>query len=321
MEFWYGPLEKINLKKYHLLIIGGTGFIGHHLALKGVKIFSKVTSISLNPPTKTRKVSGVNYIQLDLSKTENVNSFKWEDYEYVINLVGYIGHDLFVNGGRKYIDQHFTSLMNILETLPRKKIKKFIQIGSSDEYGDNTSPQNEIYREQPISPYSFSKVAATYFLQMLSKTENFPSLIVRLFLTYGPGQNNLRFIPQVIKGCLNGKSFPSSFGRQKRDFLFVEDAVDAIISLLKINNANGEIINVASGEAISIKEVMEKIRKLIGNGFPDYGKISYRKSESMDLYADINIIKELTNWEPKTDLNTGLIKTISWYKDNAIEKK
>ena len=76
MEFWYGPLEKINLKKYHLLIIGGTGFIGHHLALKGVKIFSKVTSISLNPPTKTRKVTGVKYIQLDLSKIKNVNSEK-----------------------------------------------------------------------------------------------------------------------------------------------------------------------------------------------------------------------------------------------------
>ena len=116
-------MEKINLKKYHLLIIGGTGFIGHHLALKGVKTFGKVTSISLNLPIKTRKVNGVKYIQLDLSKIENVNSFKWEGYEYIINLVGYIGHDLFVNGGRKYIDQHFLSLMNILETLPRKTKK------------------------------------------------------------------------------------------------------------------------------------------------------------------------------------------------------
>ena len=101
---------------------------------------------------------------------------------------------------------------------------------------------------------------------MLSKTENFPSLIVRLFLTYGPGQNNLRFIPQVIKGCLDGKIFLQVLETKKR-FSICRRRVDAIISLLKIDNANGKVINVASGEAISIKEVMEKIRKLIEMDF------------------------------------------------------
>ena len=64
---------------------------------------------------------------------------------------------------------------------------------------------------------------------MLHRTESFPATILRLFLTYGPGQNNLRFLPQIIKGCVNNQSFPTSAGEQLRDFCYVEDVVNAIL--------------------------------------------------------------------------------------------
>ena len=76
--------------------------------------------------------------------------------------------------------------MNTVYYLNKKILKNIFYIGSSDEYGSNISPQLEKYREIPSSTYSFSKTASTHFLQMLSKSENFPSSIIRIFLTYGP---------------------------------------------------------------------------------------------------------------------------------------
>ena len=306
-------MEKIEFKS--LLILGGTGFIGHHIASYAIKLNWKVTSISLNSPSKTRKVKGVNYIQLNLVDSQDTNSFFWDEYDYVINLAGYIGHGLFQSGGIDLIKQHFFLLLNVIQKLPRKKLKKFIQVGSSDEYGNNSSPQNEKVREDPISPYSLAKVSSTHFLQMLSKTEEFPSVIIRLFLTYGPGQNNRRFIPQVITGCLKGDNFSASLGEQKRDFLYIDDTVEAIFRLLNTNDIDGQIFNIASGNPIRIRDIVKKIKILVNNGTPNYGAIPYRKEENMLLYADISKLKKVINWSPKISLEDGLIKTISWYKN------
>ena len=101
----------------------------------------------------------------------STNSSKYLDkgFDYVVNLGGYINHQLFKDGGRNLIDTHFITIQNLVEVLPRNKLKRFVQIGSSDEYGNAPAPQNEKMREQPISPYSLAKVASTHFLQMLHK--------------------------------------------------------------------------------------------------------------------------------------------------------
>ena len=125
--------------------------------------------------------------------------------------------------------------------------------GSSDEYGNINSPQNETMREEPISPYSFSKLACTKLLRMLYVSEKLPVVILRLFLVYGEGQGFNRFLPQIIKGCLKNEAFPTSEGNQIRDFCYVSDIVDGIIATMKSEQVNGHILNLASGEPIKIK--------------------------------------------------------------------
>ena len=198
--------------------------------------------------------------------------------------------------------------------LPRENLISFVQIGSSDEYGNNPAPQLEEQREQSISPYSFSKLASTHFLQMLFRTENFPAVILRLFLTYGPGQDKNRFLPHIIHGCLAKTSFPTSAGEQIRDFCFVDDTVSAIIQALTISNIKGQIFNVASGVPVTIKDIIEKVRIIVGSGNPIYGQIPYRSNENMNLYANISKAKKKLNWNPKIDLEKGLEETISWFK-------
>lgn len=309
-------MEEVNTPQ--LLVVGGTGFIGHHL-LKALQIKGwQITSVSLNPPTKERFVDGVRYLHLDMADRNLVKKNLNENFDYVVNLGGYINHQLFRDGGRDVINAHFTAIQNLLEILPRQKLKRFVQIGSSDEYGNAPAPQYEELREQPISQYSLAKTASTHFLQMLNHTENFPSVILRLFLTYGPGQDSSRFLPQIIRGCLDDATFPTSAGEQFRDFCFVYDTVRAILQALTQPEIEGNVFNVASGKAVSIRTMIEKVCELTGYGNPQYGEVSYRNGENMSLYANISKAKRKLNWEPTTSLDIGLKKTIDWYDNDSL---
>ena len=297
----------------HLLVIGGTGFIGHHLLKSVQKKGWQVTSVSLNPPTEERFVHGVRYLHFDIVDKTLVKKHLGEDFDYVVNLGGYINHQFFRDGGRDLIEMHFSALQNLLEVLSRRKLKRFVQIGSSDEYGNAPAPQHEDLREQPISPYSLAKAACTHFLQMLFRTENFPAVTIRLFLAYGPGQDSGRFLPQIIRGCLNAAAFPPSAGEQLRDFCYVDDTVRAILQAMTFPEVEGEDFNVASGEAVSIRTMIEKVCALTGSGNPQYGEVPYRPWENMALYANISKAKKMLQWEPVISLDKGLNKTIDYF--------
>ncbi len=300
-------METMNVP--HILVIGGTGFIGHHL-LRATKCKGwQITSVSLNPPSKERFVESVRYLHFDLFNRSLVKKHLGKNFDYVVNLGGYINHQLFREHGRELIDTHFTALQNLLEVLPRFKLKRFVQIGSSDEYGDASAPQHEKLREVPISPYSLAKVASTHFLQMLYRTENFPGVTLRLFLTYGPGQDSRRFLPQIIRGCLDDAAFPTSAGEQLRDFCYVDDTVRAILQALNVPKVDGEVFNIASGEPVSIREMIQKVCALTGSGNPQYGEVPYRPWENMALYANISKAKQILQWEPSISLDKGLQKT------------
>ena len=306
------------LNKSHLLVIGGTGFIGHHLLNVAQRNSLQLTSVSLNPPTRKRFVDGVRYLHFDMTDRNHVKKNLNFDFDYVVKLGGYINHQLFQEGGSTLIETHFSALQNLVKILPRRRLKRFVQIGSSDEYGNSTAPQNEDQREQSISPYSMAKVACTHFLQMLNRSEIFPAVTLRLFLTYGPGQDISRFLPQIIRGCLDNATFPASAGEQLRDFCYVDDSVRAILQALTHPEVEGDVFNVASGIPVSIREMVEKVRNITGSGNPQFGEVSYRNGENMSLYANISKAKRILNWESMTKLDEGLKKTIDWYtKEHA----
>ena len=247
-----------------------------------------------------------------------VKKYLDKDFDYVVNLGGYINHQLFQEGGSTLIETHFSALQNLVKILPRRRLKRFVQIGSSDEYGNATAPQHEDQREHAISPYSFAKVASTHFLHMLNRSENFPAVTLRLFLTYGPGQDISRFLPQIIRGCLDDAVFPTSAGEQLRDFCYVDDIVRGIFQALTLTVATGDVFNIASGEAVSIHALIEKICAMTDSGKPQYGKIPYRPGENMALYASISKAKKVLQWEPLISLEEGLTKTIkTFFVDNG----
>jgi len=204
-------------------------------------------------------------------------------------------------------------VVNLAKVFYKKKIKKFIQIGSSVEYGKIKAPQSEHQHGLPNSPYALAKLAATQFLLMIHNTKKFPVTILRFFQVYGPKQDENRFLPQIIKGCLSNKKFLTSHGNQVRDFCHIKDVVNAIFLALVSKQAEGEIFNIGSGKPKKIKYVINKIIKIVGKGKAQFGKIEYRENENMWLYPNIKKARIKLKWIPKINFNNGIKNVISSY--------
>ena len=193
-------------------------------------------------------------------------------------------------------------------------------MGSSLEYGSLNSPHKEEMKtnvRKLRSVYASSKLKATNYLILLNKKYDFPCTILRLYLTYGPKQDQNRLIPIIINSCLKNYKFDCSDGKQFRDFLYIDDLINLIICVLKNKSSRGEIINTGSGKTQKIKDVIKRIIKLCDGGRPNFGKIKLRKDESLKIYPSISKAKKLFNWKIKYDFITGLKKkTISYYKNN-----
>ena len=296
----------VKIARSRLLVIGGTGFIGYHLILKAKKKRWKVTSVSLHKPKKFRYVRGVQYIRVDISNYKKLKKKIKGSYDYIVNLGGYGKHSSYLKDGGKIVDDHFLGLVNLTKIFHWKRIKKFIQIGSSDEYGEAKSPQKENSQGFPTTPYALAKLACTNYLIMMNRINNYPVSILRFFLVYGPFQDKNRILPQVIEGCVKNKKIPVSPGNQIRDFCYIEDVIRAIFLTLKSKNTNGEILNIGSGKPQKIKKVVKNISKIIGAGQPQFGKKKYRKNENMKLYPDIKKARYILKWKPRVNLNSGL---------------
>ncbi len=300
-----------------ILIIGGSGFIGCHLVDRCLKDTPYVTCLGPHRSKMSKTLSSkVVKIYGNISRHSSIKKALGDtNFDYAFNLGGYIDHTAFSLGGRKVIQTHFEGLLNIVNNLNRKTLKRLVQIGSSDEYGNTPPPQNEKNTQGiPISPYALAKQMGTSFLMMLAKHEGFPATVVRPFLVYGPGQDASRFLPQIILSCLKGENVPVTLGEQKRDFCYVEDVVEGLVRAALTKDAEGNIFNIASGIPITIRSVMESVSELIVGGSPCYGARPYRSGESMELYADISKAIAILKWQPTIDLGTGLKRTIAYYR-------
>jgi len=300
------------LKKIKVLIAGGTGFIGYHLAKACLKKKWIVTSLSLNKPKKIRKLKKVRYLVCDISKRKNITDNIKGHYDYVFNFAGYVDH----KNKNKNFNSHFLGCKNLAKFFLNKKLKRFIQIGSSIEYGKKFSPQKEsnISKRITNSFYGQAKLLSTNYLLDLFKKNFFPSTILRLYLVYGPYQDANRVIPIVILNCLNNRKFPCSEGIQYRDFLYVDDLSNLFKKILNKKKIKEGIYNVGTGQPLQVKKVIDHIVNLTKKGKPLFGKIKMRNDEDAEYYPNILKIKKSFNWKSKINIIDGLKKTIKFYE-------
>ena len=292
-----------------ILVVGGTGFIGFNLLKKLISQKYDLSSISTKLPSKQKKIKGVKYIRLDISKKKDFIKLHKIKFDTVINLGGYIDHSKV----KKTFKSHFEGVKNLVNYFNDKDLQTFIQVGSSLEYGNVASPQKENAKCKPRGNYGLAKYKASNYLTT-SKNLNFSFLILRLYQIYGPHQDTSRLIPYAITSCTKNLLFDCSSGKQLRDFLFIDDLINLFIKILKSKKLVNNIYNVGSGRPLSVKFIIQTIQKKIKKGQPLFDKIKMRNDEINKLYPDIKKIRLKFNWRPETNIKNGLAKTIKYYE-------
>ena len=152
---------------------------------------------------------------------------------------------------------------------------------------------------------------------MLHRSEGWPTKIVRVFLTYGPNQNENRFIPSIIKAASSQGVIDTTEGRQIRDFCYISDLVKGILNCSLCNEARGEILNLASGQGIQIRHLVA----VIANEFSakvNYGVIQQKQGEASMQVADISKASNIIQWAPCVSLTDGIQRTVAAYRKNYL---
>jgi len=215
---------------------------------------------------------------------------------------------------------NLTGTINLFRAVQEAGISPdcIVNTGSSEEYGTGQTPFVESQREMPVSPYSASKTASTHLAQMVHKSLGMPLVTLRPFLAYGPGQDTDMFVPSLIRHCLETKDFRMTAGDQTRDFVYIDDVIDAYLRAAFSSAAIGEVINVGSGVEYRIRDIAERILKKMGNPIQLLvGARDKRQGEADHFFCSNKKASDLLDWRPKTDIDEGLDRTIVWFRDSG----
>ncbi|MBT3249260.1 MAG: NAD-dependent epimerase/dehydratase family protein [Candidatus Pacebacteria bacterium] len=300
------------LKNKNVLITGMTGFIGSRLAMKLSRMGANVFGTS-------RTYEKNNIYRLDIQSFDEVNQLiKDKKIDICFHLAG----EAIVEAGQKdpygTFDSNISSTLNILESARQNKLKKVVISSTAHVYGDHTPPCSEIDIPQPSRPYETSKLCIDLIAQSYAKTYDLPIFIPRFVNIYGPGDKNLnRLIPATIRTVIMGKNPKMWGGGAIRDYLYIDDAVSALIHLASANSKaskNGIIFNFGADNRISVEELIGKIISTSEKELKIDKVPSSRKDEILRQYVSWKKAKETLEWSPKTNLDKGLKLTYNWYK-------
>jgi nucleoside-diphosphate-sugar epimerase len=209
--------------------------------------------------------------------------------------------------------------LNILVAARDAGVKRLVYAGSSSAYGDTpVLPKHEDMPANPLSPYALQKVVGEQYLRMFTKLYGLETVSLRYFNVFGPRQDPSSpysgVISVFVTALLENRA-PKIYGdgEQTRDFTYVDNVVDGVLRACEAPNASGQIINVATGSRISLKQLFYATRDLVGgNVEPVY--VDARQGDVRDSQADIRKAKELLGYEPIVAFEEGLARTIEWYR-------
>lgn len=290
-----------------IYIIGGSGFIGKNLVEYLVSDYELTVIDKYIDESFFRKLPQVKLLKMDL--VEDRIPIDYPSPDFIINLASIVTAERDFSLFDSLISSNLKVLLNLYERFKGDKVlKMFVQFGSSEEYGSEGSPFIESMREYPNSPYALVKQLTVNTALMLNANYGFPTMVVRPGNLFGKYQNKSKFIPYVISQLKKNQSINVTPCEQKRDFIYATDFAWCIALLIKnYLEAVGEIVNVASGESISLKNIIEFCKSEVNSTSQiNYGALSYRENEVMDLKCSINKLTAIIGKSIKFDINNRL---------------
>jgi len=294
-----------------MLITGGAGFIGSHLAnqLHQQGHFVRVLDdLSSGDPAKLP--AGINFTRGDVRDIPKLWSLL-QGVEVVYHLAARVSVPASILYPREYNDVNVGGTVALLEACRDVGVHRVILASSATVYGNQPlQPVHEEMATQPAVPYAVSKVAAEQFLFTIGRLSGFEAVALRIFNAYGPGQLlppvHAPVIPQFMQQIIGGGSVVvQGNGNQTRDFVYIDDVVKALIASASAAQVDQQIINVGSGEEITVNALIERIAQTVNRK----ASVLYNRETFggiARLVADLTKAERLLEYRPSIDIATGL---------------
>ncbi len=325
--------HKQDLNALSFLVTGGAGFIGGHIAeylLKNgagkVRVIDNFSNGFQSNLDVLRVYKGFEFIEGDIRNIETCRK--------ACEGINYVSHQAALGSVPRSIkvpydtnDVNVGGFVNILKAAVENNVRQFVYASSSSVYGDEPSlPKKEERIGNCLSPYAVSKRADELYADVFARTYNIPVLGFRYFNIFGPRQDPdgpyAAVIPLFVKAIMNNTSaFINGDGEQTRDFTFVENAVQVNVKGMLSDNdkAKNKVYNVAVGENYSVNFLYNSIKQYLHSKIEPVHREA-REGDIRNSLADISLAKNLLDYQPTTKFETGLIKTIEFFKELYSQK-
>lgn len=308
-----------------VLVTGGAGFIGSHIAARlaanGARV-RVIDDLSTGHTHNLDAIKGdVDFIHASLNdETQLKRALDGVEIVFHQAAIPSVPRSVAdpLETHRACVDATFRLLLAARDA----GVKRLVYAASSSAYGDQEAPaKSEDLKPSPLSPYAVAKLVGEYYCQVWTRVYNFETVAIRYFNVFGPRQDPSSqysgVISQFIARLLRGER-PVIYGdgEQSRDFTFVSNVVDANLLAAESSRAIGQVINVAVGQQTSLNTLLETLKKLIGREDINAEHAPARIGDVRDSLADITRARELLGYEPRVDLEEGLRQTIEWFKQS-----
>lgn len=325
------PTDKItSIKNLQgpIAIFGAGGFVGFNLLQTILKYRSDVFGVFSDPKRNWRlnkmSTSPTNVVKCDLSDRGEIKSaISRMRPKIIFNLAAYGAYSTQQDIDKVY-QTNFNSTYILIEELKKYGFNAYIHAGSQSEYGLNCSGPSEQGELIPDSHYAISKTAVSYMVKYYGKIEKLPVVHLRFYSVYGSWEEPNRLIPTLISNVKQGKLPPFVNPNISRDFVYVDDVVEAMIIIANqiydtryrerevssYQKLSGEVFNVCSGKKTTIKELAYLAKKIFKiKQEPKFGSMKNRDWDLKDWYGNPKKIEKVFGWKAKISLKEGLVKT------------
>lgn len=316
-------------KNKNVLITGGLGFIGSNLAIALVKNGAKVTIIDNMMSRQGGNLFNIKQVKNDVHiefsdiRNQHVMNKLVQGKDYIYHLAGQVNHVDSIRNPLKDLSTNAVGTLVVLEACRKKNPNiKFIFTGTRGQYGSSISlPVNEEHPMHPMGVYAITNLCAENLVMIYDKIHKIKSIALRITNTYGPRHqmkhDEYGVLNWFIRKAIDNQNIPIfGSGLILRDFLYIDDLVDALLMCGLCEKAYGLVFNIGSGKPTNFIELAKLITRLAESGnfkFTDFTK-ERKEIEPGDYYADISKIKNTVGWTPKVDLENGIVKTLDFYR-------
>ncbi len=302
------------------LVSGGSGFVGANLVRRLVRDGHEAHLLLRKGHQSWRldQVEGPHLHEVDLLDREGVGKTVTDVRpDWVFHLAAY-GAYSYQAGLERMLAVNVMGAAALLDASVVAGVKAFVQAGSSSEYGYKDHPAAEDERLEPNSHYAITKAAATHYGQLTARKSDMHIVTVRLYSIYGPFEEPTRLIPSLIVHGLKDELPPLVSPRVARDFVYVDDAVEAMLRVaMQTSLPRGAVYNVCTGQQSTIESVVSAVRRILGVSAQPLWSTMPQRSWDTDVWVGSpERIQKQTGWQASHSLEAGLRKTVEWLRES-----